>query len=431
VRKIALGAVVALLLAAFPLAAATTTAGAVNATATSTVHVYWVGGVITANIFVDGTQATFTNVSPYTSRDVTNLAAGIHTIIACPVGDSLSGAVCSSGDTTGYGGNVQIMANGYYTLVLTDGTVNWFGHNESDLFSEDTSVTPNQMTRVTYENASDFGSFLSQFGAGANSICVNQLTKSDPGIFDDEQANPFLVPAAQSNTIGFGEFSDACQAPVFTIPGITFPGGSNVVITLVNACIGSPICLAPVGFNAFSDGYFKPLFNIIDVGQETVPNKPDTADFCKAIVGLPGIQTALKDLIGLVVPGDSNTYPSVGEMKTFVDDTQAILDAGDASVPGTVAPQWQLATASIRSLLFGFTAIGYNWALLPVASQTALVLGVNGGSIPGITPDLLTVSAGTVLTDFYLSECVPPAPPGPAPAPAPTPVSNVSPRFTG
>ncbi len=176
------------------------------------------------------------------------------------------------------------------------------------------------------------------------------------------------------------------------------------------------------------------MFQFLNVGEQTVPNAPDVEDFCANIIPLSGVQASLKALIGNVVPGDSNTYPSVGQVKAFVDNTQAILDAGDASVPGTIAPQWQLQTASLRSLLFAFTAVGYNFGLFPVAVQAELVHGANGQSLPGITPDLLTVSAGTVLADFVVSTCPGAAPTTPTTPTTPTPVAApvaATPHFTG
>ena len=117
-KKIALGAVVALMLAAFPLA---TSASAVNAAGTSTVSVAWVGGNISGRLFVDG-AAGQNPVAPLTFAADLTLSVGIHTIIACPSTDTavILGNCSPSGDTTGFPGDVQITTGGTnYTVVLT------------------------------------------------------------------------------------------------------------------------------------------------------------------------------------------------------------------------------------------------------------------------------------------------------------------------
>ena len=76
------------------------------------------------------------------------------------------------------------------------------------------------------------------------------------------------------------------------------------------------------------------------MGQDTVPHNTNTVTFCNAILTNPGLatfQADLKALVGNVDPTSHttivNTQPSVGDMQTFVNNTQVWLNAGDASVP--------------------------------------------------------------------------------------------------
>ncbi len=157
--------------------------------------------------------------------------------------------------------------------------------------------------------------------------------------------------------------------------------------------------------------------------------------FCASILGLAGVQPALKALIGDVDPTTKdtikNTQPSYGDQKAFVDNTQAALDAGDATVPSAISDAWDTSTAGLRKLLATFKLANYDLSTLPPAAVKDLVLGANGIKLPGVPPDEDVASATEALTTFYTSICAAaPGPPGPGPAPAPTPVP-VGPKFTG
>ena len=63
-------------------------------------------------------------------------------------------------------------------------------------------------------------------------LALQELCLSGPRYPQD--GSEAFFDAEQNALIGFGLFSGACTAPVFTIPNFTLPAGTNVVISITS-----------------------------------------------------------------------------------------------------------------------------------------------------------------------------------------------------
>lgn len=426
-RKIALGAVVAMLLAAFPLASSA------SADAPSNVHVIngtGASGVIGYNL-IDvylNSDLVIDNLPGNQAADFTT-GAGHFTVTVCqssstgvdPAGN------CINADTwqTGFF-NPQGDSN--YTLVVSFnlgqqgiGAIGSVSSPDSvavgALFENDLTPTQNGYARLTINNAS----LVVAFDVCLDGVKVGGMLNI-PGGFP-AIGREVEVPAETGAQLAIVPAGAPVCSPSFPI---NLVAGTNTVVSTV-APFPDPIDPCTVG-----------CFQVLLVGQNVPPSNPDTGAFCDAVVGLGGVQAALKDLLGDVDPTSAttilNTQPSTGDTAAFIHDTLAELAAGDATVPDDIKPNWQIATAPLRALIAGFQELApeYNFSLLPPEAMHQLVEGANGIQLPGVPPNRDIVGATTALANFFLANCaVAPTPtPGPNPSPAPQPVS-ASPKFTG
>ena len=161
------------------------------------------------------------------------------------------------------------------------------------------------------------------------------------------------------------------------------------------------------------------------VDCEPPPSQNLLDQFCGVLPGVQAVPDRLAELFGGVDINDPSTFPSVDAIEAFVNEVSALLEQGDTSVPPTVQPQWTIATAELRELVFGLTAVGFDFALLVDLSpeDADRILEVAGGEGP---PDPEFDAAVEVLTAFFVDNCVPPE----GAAPAATPTQAVV-RFTG
>ena len=161
------------------------------------------------------------------------------------------------------------------------------------------------------------------------------------------------------------------------------------------------------------------------VDCEPLPSQNLLDQFCGVLPGVQAVPDRLAELFGGVDINDPSTYPSTDAIEALVNEVSALLEQGDTSVPPSVQPQWSIATAELRDLVFGLTAVGFDFALLvdlsPDDAERLIEVGRGEGA-----PDPEFDAAVEVLTAFFVENCVPPE----GAAPAATPTQAVV-RFTG
>ena len=106
--------------------------------------------------------------------------------------------------------------------------------------------------------------------------------------------------------------------------------------------------------------------------------------------------------------GTASTYPTTDAVKAVVEKIDALISAGDKTVPAAQKGAWEVATSSLRSLTAGLVAVGYDFSLLPSADQQEFIDGVNGVNQ---TADPEQDAATAALTEFYTTSCIPTAGP--------------------
>ncbi len=208
-------------------------------------------------------------------------------------------------------------ANSNYTVVLD----HVYGANATYVFENNTDPTGLGEVRFTLNNT-----------AGASIyVCIgnDELFPSGVAPGDSDYVND--VPADQAAELHVGSAPGCGPSP----STVSLVAGTNFVLTTTNA--GGPGSGTPACAEACAQ--------VLLVGQDTVPNNPDTVAFCNTILSGPaslsGFQPALQALVGNVDPTTTttieNTQPSKGDMQAFVETYTGVLNAGDASVPASVA----------------------------------------------------------------------------------------------
>jgi hypothetical protein len=322
------------------------------------------------------------DLAPAGAVDLT-VAAGTQTLNACTANSTtVAGDGTCTLPATNIGAKNQslvIDANANYTLLIQDG-----GPTPATLFpANDLSQTGLGEFNYTLHT--------SAFVVQSFDVCIGGV-KVITGLAAGG-TQQVSVTAQQAAPYAIFPSASGCATPQ---ANVNFAAGTNFVQTL--AATSDPTCGAG-------------CVQVLLVGQGTVPNNPDTVAFCNNILtGLTGVQPALKTLVGNVDPTSTqtikDTQPSVGDMKAFVSNTQAILDAGDASVPAAIADAWATSTAGLRTLLTTFQLAGYDLSTLPVSAVEAIVEGANGITLPGVPPDQDVVAATDALTAFVTGTCL-------------------------
>ena len=402
VRKTALGIVLALVLAAVPVALFSTTAVAGDAVALRVINGQYASQQ-TIDVYANGVEVV-TALPISTAADIT-LPAGSTNISVCK---SASAGVNGSGVCQNKPSPAQPTAQvgptiSTYVLVSGDNDVLTIGGGgPPQLDFNDLASTGLGEFRYTLHNATFVGTPLDVCIGGVKVVTGLAVGASITVDLTAQQGAPYAVFTSAAG----------CGSPS---ANVNFVAGTNFVQT---ALASNPSSAAGN--------------QVLLVGEGTVPNNPDTAAFCKAIIGLAGVQPALKTLVGNVDPTSTqtiiNTQPSVADMQAFYNDTLASLQAGDSTVPATIQPSWATSTAGLRKLLQTFQLAGYQLSNLPVDAVHEIVEGANGFKLPGVPPDQDVAAATAALTAFYSDTCVAAATPV-TPTPA-TPVPAAA-HFTG
>jgi hypothetical protein len=87
-------------------------------------------------------------------------------------------------------------------------------------------------------------------------------------------------------------------------------------------------------------------------------------------------------------------------VQAVVDLVNAAIAAGDATVPDTIRPQWEIVTSGLRQLVAGLTAASFDLNVVGQAGIQEILDGLAEG------PDAETQAAIDVLTDFYIANCL-------------------------
>jgi len=431
VKKTALGVVLALMLAAIPV---TLFASSAVADGTSTTRIAYVDFEDTANIIVDNILAK--EGLPSGSGFDMELGTGNHTIVACPPpATQFDGSDCLDANNTdlgspynGWTNDVFIGSGGASFMVVIDAT-GFPGGTDGDgvyTFQNNQNTTGFNRSRFQLNNASS-----TQQGLSA---CIDSHDGNGiQPIFDlipNNEQNSQEITAVQGAEVYVGD-GPSSDCPTFDHFTNNFPAGVAFVLTATNS--GDSI---PEEFGGPTTACGEGCTQILNVGEDTHPNNPDTAVFCANIANLAGVQAGLKDLLGNVDPTSEETIaatqPSAGDLSAFVNQTLGTLTLGDESVPPVAAGSWATATEGLRKLMATFKLVGYDLSALPPSAVEQIVLGANGIKLPGVPVDTDVVGATEALTAFYTSVCVAaPAPtPAPTPTPAPAPVAAAA-HFTG
>jgi hypothetical protein len=394
----------------------------------SPVRVAYTDGNVSGNIIID--QVAHPGIAAGNGFDVT-LGAGDHTFALCtdPLATHVDGGLnnCLDADNDVVGSLVVAdvvnlpNANSNYTVVVNATAVPSIISFENDL-----SLTGLGEARFQLNNAS----------LGNVSVCVDRHDGAglvlQPGLTDISSSGgqgSGNFTATQNAEIYVG--SSAADCSTYSHFSLSLPAGTAFVLTATNSgsSFGTPACGAACS-------------QALLVGEDSVPNNPDTVAFCNTILAGPeslsGFGPALKALVGNVDPTTTetihNSQPNVDSMKAFVVTYQGVLEAGDATVPASVADAWATATAGIRKILTTFQLVNYDLSKLPPAAVKDIVLGANGVKLPGVPVDEDLAAATEAITAFVTGTCLA-TPPGPAPTPGPGPTPaapvNAGPRFTG
>jgi len=437
VKKIALGVVAALLLAAFP-AALAGTAGAVTNATVRFVNANDAGGGSgkAIDIYVDGVLIR-ANLNPGTNVnnyfDTSALGNGTHSLMVCHSGNPQGLTSAAPGPGTCLNGDplnsafaaapvpqISLIGGVNYTIALSDAVtisptgcvvVACFVGNTGILGVfigvNDTTPTDFGFSRITIHNTT----------AGTLDVCVDG-DKVLTGIAGGS-SQQVEVEAQQNAAVQIFSSAAGCPGPANTI---NLVAGTNLVILTV-AVTGTPLfppCTSDCG-------------QVLFVDQERHPNVANTSAFCANVLNLAKFQADYKTVLGGVNPNDSLTYPSRGAVSDLTAEIDSTVTNGDLTVPGEIKPQWETISAGLRMLSQVFKLVDFDVSKFPVVASNGdhvsleqIVEGANGFSLPGVKdPDL--VAAVSALTNWYKANCAPaPTPAAPAAVPA-----AAGPRFTG
>jgi hypothetical protein len=383
-KKIAIAAVLGLVLAVVPLA------GAVQATTSSSATVRVIHGFPGApnvDVWVDGAAAK-TDLAAASGFDA-SLAAGSHAVVVCvhPSTD----ATCAAPSAYVANRSISVVGGDTYSLVVEPGAIGNPGVTLAQ-FTADGTQTALGKARFQMNHAA--------LGAPAASVCLDGAVV--PGLTGITYSQSGVAEVAEgTHNLGLSIGGAPCTTP----NPVDLVAGTNFVLTVTDN--QNPSCTTA-------------CVQVLVVGQARPANTPATPAFCADVLGLGSASKALSALLSPIVVGDTATYPTPAAVMTAVDGVNAVIASGDANVPAAIKPQWEILTAGLRDLTTGLALVGGDVSKLPPASLQAIVDGVNS-----TTPNAETAAATAVLTQFYTTSCVA------APAAAPATAAAATPAFTG
>ena len=239
----------------------------------------------------------------------------------------------------------------------------------------DTSTTPADTTRLTMRNAFPIG----DIGICVGGELVDGTLIPAPGV-GQAQAE---VPSGSTTLTLYIGVAGGCQeegdATLAACTNLVFNVSGNATATAINT----------------------PDNELFIVGCELPVSDQNLTEFCLAVnPGLQDASSAIDALFAGVKAPNPETYPSPSEVQAVVDQINAALAAGDATVPDTIRPQWEIVTSGLRELVAGLTAASYDLEVIGQAGIQQILDGLAEG------PDAETQAAIDVLTDFYIGNCL-------------------------
>ncbi len=359
-RKLALLAMLALVIGMVPMA---TAGGQVDAQANGTVH------FVNANV---NFQIDICDGSFPSNTLVDDLAFGEAADVELPGGAqdiyiALDPNDCTAGPTT-----LQIVppinvVGGQETTSILGPSA---GLNTTGV--NDTSTTPADTARLTMRNG--------VLGGPNTGFCIDGAlvdgTETVPGA-----QNQVEVPAGAVDELALYVQGSGCT-----------PGEPATLAACTNLV-----------FNVFATAQALDVDNqLFIVGCELPTSDMNVSQFCTTLnPDLQAAGDAIDNLFAGVDPDNEATYPSPDAVQAVVDQINAALAAGDASVPDTVRPQWEIVSGGLRDLVAGLTAASYDLANIGPDGVADIVDGLDE------PPSAETTAATDVLTEWYLANCIP------------------------
>ncbi|MDZ7676846.1 MAG: hypothetical protein U5K30_17500 [Acidimicrobiales bacterium] len=159
-----------------------------------------------------------------------------------------------------------------------------------------------------------------------------------------------------------------------------------------------------------------------------------TEAFCDVLLEFAGVEDLIGDALAVIPEDDGSLsdeawaseydWDSIqATLQEMGETVQALLDEGDETRVGEVAPQWETVTAQIRDLLNALQAVDYDLST-PTGREIAGQLTA-GAADAGGEADPEVEAATAALTEFATTVCFP-TPPAAAAAPV-----AAQPSFTG
>lgn len=390
--KIAIAAVLGMLLGLVPLT------GIGQAGAAGTANVRIVHSVLTypglpgapVDIYVNGAKA----VTALAYGEVADavLPTGTHSIVAC-TNPSCTTTYSSGSLTVVADNNYTVAASGIYIPAGALGGGQPASAIQVPLQSFINESTPTSFDSARIQLNNGIPASLAAVG---QSICINGVALAGTVDITAGETGVAEIPA------GTHDFSiQAATQPCSTTPtAISFPAGTAFSFTLV-----------PSG-TAGDAG--KPVVQL--VGESRPTNTPATPAFCANVTSFGTAAEALTDLLSKIVINDPSTYPTDTAVLTAAGNVADVIASGDMNVPAAIKPQWEVLTGGLRTLVASLQLVGGDVAGLG-ANLAVVVAGINS---PVEDPE--TAAATTVLTNWYISNCIA----------APTPSADpATPKFTG
>jgi hypothetical protein len=281
------------------------------------------------------------------------------------------------------------------------------------VFTNDTSPTAIDLARLQVHNDSPQSADICINGGKVLPNLSPGGVASSSGEVETPHATPPVITVISPSS---GVQTDCASGTAFPLPSLA--AGTNTIITLgvsVKLAGATPVGSTACGTDPTDSGA---CVQVLQVGQGAPVNNASTASFCQVLQpGLTNIQAEIKSVLGGItftsagVP-ISSTFPTVAAVKTLVGDINAVVAAGDASVPATVKPQFDAVAAGLTALATGLTSAGFDVSKIPAANLKTIVDGINS------TPSATSAANTQVLTAFFLTNC------GAA-------VTTAAPKFTG
>jgi hypothetical protein len=361
-RKLALLAMLALVVGFVPM----TSAGSqVEAQADGNLHI--VNGIGVADppgpvTVCEGTDELATGLSNGDTADI-SLSGGVHSLSVALTG---AGQDCTTATPIA---DINVVGGQDQTLILGPAP------NQSVFSLNDTSTTPADTTRLTLRNSFPIGDI--GICVGGELVDGTLITGTGVGTAQAE------VPSGPTTLTLYIGVAGGCQEE----GDATLAACTNLVFNVFS----NDTATAPAA----------PDNELFIVGCELPTSDQALTQFCEAVN--PGLQAASASLDALfagVKAPNPETYPPPSEVEAVVDQVNAAIALGDASVPDTIRPQWEIVTSGLRQLVAGLTAASFDFDTIGQAGIQEILDGMAEG------PDAETQAAIDVLTDFYVANCL-------------------------